>query len=158
MAKTFLEKYGDLPLPVQIGIPVGGYFLVVRPLLDKLGGNKDSGTTTVAEANDAVQDLADQGINLTYGITWYEDRADAMQSAMFDLGTYEDVINSTFENCENLADVMQLIASFGKRPYYYFGIKQGNYTLSQWFSEELDEDDYDDINTILANKGINYYF
>jgi hypothetical protein len=81
-----------------------------------------------------------------------------MQQAMFDLGTDENVIYNVFENCQKLIDVLKIIAVFGNRPYYTFGINYGNLTLSQWFAEELDSSEIENINNILQDNNINYYF
>jgi hypothetical protein len=155
----FIEQYSKLPLVAQIGLPVGAYFLIIKPLL--LGG----GTTppppsnqTPASAANEVTDLQNQGETLTYPVSWYNSKADSMQQAMFDAGTDEDAIYNVFENCPKLIDVLKIIAVFGNRPYYTFGINYGNLTLSQWFAEELDSSEIDNINDILQGNGINYYF
>lgn len=158
MANTLLDEYKKLPLVAKIGIPVAGYFLVIKPLLL---GNKTPpppDNATPAAAASEVTDLQDQGETLTYPISWYNAKADAMQQAMFDAGTDEDTIYNVFQNCPKLIDVLKIIAVFGNRPYYTFGINYGNLTLSQWFAEELDSSEIDNINSILQNNGINYYF
>lgn len=157
MANNFAEKYKQLPILAQIGIPVGAYFLIIKPLL--LGGpTPPPANQTPAAAGNEVEDLQDQGETLTYPVSWYNAKADSMQQAMFDLGTDEEAIYNVFENCPKLIDVLKIIAVFGNRPYYTFGINYGNLTLSQWFAEELDSSEIDTINSILQGNGINYYF
>lgn len=156
MANNYIEKYKRLPIVAQVGIPVGLYFLVLKPLFK--GGTPPPASATPDAANNEVNDMQQNGETLTYPLSWYNAKADAMQQAMFDLGTDENVIYNVFENCEKLIDVLKIIAVFGNRPYYTFGINYGNLTLSQWFAEELDSSEIENINNILQDNNINYYF
>jgi hypothetical protein len=156
MAKSLIEEYKKLPIVAKIGIPVAGYLLILKPLLK--GGTPPPASATPDQANTEVDNLQDQGQVLSYPLSWYNLKADALQQAMFDLGTDEDTIYNVFQNCPKLIDVLKIIAVFGNRPYYTFGINYGNLTLSQWFAEELDSSEIDTINNILQGNNINYYF
>lgn len=158
MAKT-IEQFNKLSLPVKLGIVAGGYFLILKPLLKGITNPAPPpANQTPTSAQNEVDNLINNGQQLSHPLSWYAAKADAMQQAMFDLGTDEAVIYGAFNGCNSIIDVLQLISTFGNRPYYYFGINYGNLTLPQWFSEELDSSEIDQINTILQNKNINYYF
>jgi len=158
MDKKFTQ-FDKISLPVKLGLIVGGYFLVIKPLLNFITKPKPPpGDQTPASAQTEIDNLIDNGVTLAHPLSWYNAKADAMQQAMFDLGTDEAVIYGAFMGCNGLIDVLQLISSFGNRPYYTFGINYGNLTLPQWFSEELDESEIGEINNILQAKNINYYF
>lgn len=98
------------------------------------------------------------GAQPTYSDSVYMAMADALQAAMFDAGTDEGRIYSVFEKTKNKLDVLKLVAAFNIRPYYTFGWKQGDYNLSQWFTEELSTSELATVNTILSKKNISYQF
>lgn len=65
-------------------------------------------------------------------------------------GTDEDDIFAVFNQMRNGADVRRLV-------YLYGTNKDGN-TLSEELHDELSSSDINQVNTILANRGINYTF
>lgn len=65
-------------------------------------------------------------------------------------GTDEDEIFAVFNQMRNGADVRRLV-------YLYGTNKDGN-TLSEELHDELSSSDINQVNTILANRGINYTF
>lgn len=116
---------------------------------------KNPAKDTVRESQREVDKLAGK---LTYSMTWYKQAADTLQSAMFDAGTNEDSIFRIFKQLKNGKDLYQLIAAFGVRPYRTFGVKQGDYNLSQWFNEELSSGETDTLNKILKSNKIAFQF
>lgn len=98
------------------------------------------------------------GVQPTFSDSVYMAMADALQAAMFDAGTDEGRIYSIFEKVKNKLDVLKIISAFSIRPYYTFGWKQGDYNLSQWFTEELSTAEISTLNTIISKKNISYQF
>lgn len=135
------------------------YILGAGLLLYLIFGSKKNSNQDTADQIDTEAEAAEsQGLPLSYPLSNYFLFADTLQSAMFDLGTNESKIYAIFNKLNNARDLLQLIKSFGLRPYYQFGWNQGNYNLGQWFGEELSITEYNKINQILQDKGINYQF
>jgi hypothetical protein len=148
--KNFLSS---LPLEAKI---IGGAAALGLGYwgLKKLFSRNYSKETTRQSQRDADQL---QG-NLTYSLTWYKQAADTLTAAMFDAGTNEESIYRIFSSLKNAKDFYQLVSTFGVRPYYTFGLKQGDYNLGQWFTEELSTSEVQKINNILASKKIDFRF
>lgn len=148
--KSYLAS---LPIEVKliggIGIGIAGYF-VVKNLL-----KRNYSKETVTESQREVER---QKGNLSYTLTWYKNAADTLRAAMFDAGTDEASIYRVFSQLKNNKDLYQLISAFGVRPYYTFGLKQGDYNLGQWFNEELSDSEINKLNTILKSKKIAFEF
>lgn len=94
----------------------------------------------------------------SYTLTSYANLADSLQAAMVDVGTDEARVYSVFKKMKNAKDLLLLIKAFGVRPYYNFGIKQGDYNLAQWLTIELNDDELTEVNTILQKANINFAF
>lgn len=120
-----------------------------------LNNKKNSNIDTSDIINEENENSAFQ---LSYPLSNYNIMADQLQAAMFDIGTNEDIIYIIFKKLKNPKDLLQLIKSFGIRPYYVFGWNQGNYNLGQWLAEELNISEIEKINSILRASNINYSF
>lgn len=87
---------------------------------------------------------------------WYTIKADALELAMFDAGTDEAIIYSTFEDLENNADFEALFNAFGVRIYtgglYPTPWMYGN--LVQWLNYELSASERARVNKIMADNGL----
>jgi hypothetical protein len=87
---------------------------------------------------------------------WYTVKADALELAMFDAGTDEAIIYSTFQDLENNADFDSLFNAFGVRTYTGDWLPtpwmSGN--LVQWLNYELDESERERVNEIMAGNGL----
>jgi len=97
--------------------------------------------------------LYDKGVRASYPISTYIEMANGLESSMFDLGADSDFIYKTFESLKNQIDYNLLVKEFGLRPYFTFGIKQGDWTLTQWLNSEY-QVDTKKIKNILSKKGI----
>lgn len=73
----------------------------------------------------------------------------AFYGGLFGWGTDEDAVYEVFNRINNQADLYKLIAVYGTRE---------NMTLDQAIVSELNNSELKKLNTILANKGINYQF
>jgi len=94
----------------------------------------------------------------SYSIAQYNQFGDLLQSAMEGMGTDENAIYSVLDKMQTKLDVLLLIRAFGIRYYHEFFNVGENYTLDQWFQNELSQSAIDDINDTLEAKGINFYF
>ena len=123
-----------------VGIGVGIYF--IRKQLQKTPHEEEVNTN-----------------KLSYPQSQYNDWADTLDVAMTGVGhTDEEAIYAIFHALINIDDLHALHAAFGTRYYRFFGIPQGNYSLTQWLQSDMNDDEIAIINDILASKGINYSF
>jgi hypothetical protein len=92
----------------------------------------------------------------TYRPQWYIVAADRLEAAMFDLGTDEEAIYGVFDELQNDADFIKLFNAFGMRTY------SGGLTpwlvlnLTEWLTQELNQDEIEVINTTMATKDITF--
>jgi len=93
-------------------------------------------------------------------VTW----ANNLEEAMFDVGTTSSTIYDIFKQLKNDTDYMKLQAAFGLRPYTggifpnissVFGLAQG-IDLNTWIRNEEGQSVIDELNQIMASKGITY--
>lgn len=75
--------------------------------------------------------------------------AQRLYTAMKGMGTDEDAIYSVFLNLKTKGDVLYLIQVFGVKDHE---------TLVQWITSELNSKERAKLNSILANKNIDYTF
>ncbi len=75
--------------------------------------------------------------------------ASKLYMAMKGWGTDEDAIFNVFKALQSRSDVLQLSK--------VFGVRDGK-TLEEYLYFDLDQEDIDKINNILASKAINYTF
>jgi conjugal transfer/entry exclusion protein len=111
-------------------------------------------TDTLNQLDRDIKTLQNQGQKLSYQLSMYKQWADGLESAMKDLGTDTDYIYSVAEKMKNQIDLSQLLKEFGRRPYYFFGLKQGDWSLSQWINNEMSSRERNKVNDILAKNGI----
>jgi hypothetical protein len=116
--------------------------------------DKDTANTLSSD----IKTLQNQGLKLSYQLSIYKQWADGLESAMKDLGTDNDYIYSIFQKMKNPLDLAQLLKEFGRRPYYFFGLKQGDWSLSQWINNEMSQRERNKINTALSENGIQPLF
>lgn len=148
-----LKQIAKLPLPLQIALAGAAGFA-----LYKLFKKPPPETVTQAKVEDEIKKSESDGVVPTYGNSQYNIFADSLAAAMFDVGTNTDTLYTVIGRMKKNIDVLKLIAAFGIRPYYWFGWKQGDYNLSQWFAEELNAGNYERVNAILQANNVQYRF
>lgn len=153
--KNFFQKYGELPIVAQVGIPIGT-ILLIDYLVTKADAKKQAMQYNVLTNQEATT-WQQQGQGLSYPLSNYSTYADEIETAMQYMGTYPDVIYGVMEKMKTNGDVLQLIKSFGSRDIYFFG-GANNFTLPQAISDELSEGWITEINELFASKGIAYRF
>lgn len=130
-----------------------GYKLIT--LFDNPNDKKQQETQQTVDTE--VTTRINKGETPTYSASQFKQFADTLQSAMEGMGTNEEAIYGVIAKMYSDLDVLMLIQSFGIRWYkeLFFG---ENYTLAQWFDNELSTYGIDVVNNILAQRGIKFYF
>lgn len=109
-----------------------------------------NGLTGKVQANvELNQYQAESGESLTLSNADYNRLADKLYKAVKGLGTDETAIYAVFNALTNKADLLKLIAVFGTKD---------DMTLVQWLYDDLNSREIGKVNSILANKGIDYAF
>jgi hypothetical protein len=140
----------------QLALGVGAYFLLKQVTAPKPPPANQTPQTAQSDA-DA---LAQQGVPLSYPLSYYGSAADILESAWgndYD-GTNEAQVYAVFNAANNQRDVLQLIVSFGVRPYCNIIGMCADISLPYWMAEEMTDSEIGQVNSILASKGINYRF
>jgi hypothetical protein len=86
---------------------------------------------------------------------------ETLLAAFFDVGTDSDAVFSVFNQIANGKQFLQLLNSFGKRPYaggYMPSFLYPDMSLVQQIREEMSGYEIDELNQILNSKGINFNF
>lgn len=92
---------------------------------------------------------------LTYSIDNYGTFAERIYKETSSLMTDEAAVYAIFRKMRNMADLLQLIVSFGKRGEWY---NLGKASLSEWLYVGMDNSEIKEINSILATNNIKYEF
>lgn len=104
------------------------------------------------KANERLIDEANQTI-VVEDISITQDQfntfAAKLYKAMKGPGTNEQAIFNVFDEMNSRSDVQQLIKTFGTKD---------GMTLKEWLYDDLNENEIQHINSILASKSINYKF
>lgn len=109
-----------------------------------------NGLTGKVQANvELNQYQAESGESLTLSNADYNRLADKLYKAVKGVGTDETAIYAVFNALTNKADLLKLIAVFGTKD---------DMTLVQWLYDDLNSREIGKVNSILANKGIDYSF
>ena len=109
-----------------------------------------NGLTGKVQANvELNQYQAESGESLTLSNADYNRLADKLYKAVKGVGTDETAIYAVFNALTNKADLLKLIAVFGTKD---------DMTLVQWLYDDLNSREIGKLNSILANKGIDYSF
>ena len=153
------QKDKKILMPVAALAALGFVFFGVKNLF--AGKKKVKDDQTVKSAKQEQTALIQQGQKPTFAPSQYEMFADTLQVAMRDTGTDWPKVSGVLNRLNNDLDFVLLFNAFGVRPYYFFGIKQGDWNLTQWFTEEFESwgpfgDNVKDFNAIMKAKGIKY--
>jgi uncharacterized protein YpmB len=104
--------------------------------------------STFTTAKKELQEDIESGGKLTFSESEYRSMADDLEQAMKGIGTDEDTVYSVFYKVATKADVLKLIVEFG--------VRKGE-DLSQWLRKDLSISEIKKVNSILAQKGIDYH-
>lgn len=109
--------------------------------------------------------LSEHGINPSYVNSQYETWSGELVSAFNGCGTDFNTVLNIFNNIQNEADLTKLISSYGTRKFnkcmswiHFFGDSQWDQNLGAAMANKLSSNELNQINNILASKGIKYRF
>lgn len=144
---------------------IAGYFLVVKPLLQKLGLQK---TKEEKDAEQREREAVTQYVKTT--LKKQNPTKTAGEWALIANTIYEDLRYSAIDDnkddagyqvarVKNDADVAVLIQQFGKRQEYFFGIPTGSpKTLPEFITSNLSQSKINAINDNYSRKNIKFRF
>ena len=115
----------------------------------KIKGLFNSLTGKVQANAELSEHQAQTGEQLTLSSAEYSRLAEKLYKAVKGLGTDENSVYTVFNALGNKADLLKLIAVFGTKD---------DMTLAEWLYDDLNARELAKVNTILANKGIDYTF
>jgi hypothetical protein len=92
----------------------------------------------------------------TYSDAYYLQLADALYEAFNHVGTNNTIVKNTFEKMKKRLDVLKLIAAYGVRQTYVFGLKDG--AASNLIGHLVSEDAVKDANEGLQKYKVYYQF
>jgi hypothetical protein len=82
--------------------------------------------------------------------------ADAIEKAVFDVGTDEDSIFRVFADLNGDGDFVALFNAYGIRRYFSFSTLFVDLNLTQTLQEELTRTEITELNNLLASRNITY--
>lgn len=157
------------------GIAVGGYFLVVKPILESLGILKVTSpqdkSTMDAQKSALDQAIQDAKNNNQPGQRYSNDQYTGWANDIFSLGTSMDTLDSATQqkivndviNVNTMVDLQLLISAFGIRQAggsmcAWFNLYCKSYDLPTFLKTVLDTIHINYINGYLDDQNINYQF
>jgi hypothetical protein len=164
MARKNIGSADTQKLLIYAAVIGGGYFLVLKPLLIKLG---------------IVQDpaLASQAAAQSQNVSDYVSSAVANQTPTKTRGEWQLIADSIYTDLsqilinnrsdavyqlarpQNDADVALLIDTFGQRQQNWFGFSAGStQTLPAFVTQTLTNSDINTVNNNYQRKGIKFQF
>jgi hypothetical protein len=158
------------------GIAVGAYFLVLKPLFQKLGLSQTAQQQQTADAQAAALKAAQQQAQQSGqpAETYAPDQYTAWANDIYYLGTHDnsstvtqsdqDSIVKDVINVNTMVDWQQLITAFGQRSVggsflsfcNLFGLGCDKMDLPTFLKAALDSQHVNTINQYLSAQGINY--
>lgn len=138
---TLSQSIFAKPLTWLVIIGVAAYF--GNKLIKKITAAKP-----IEDVKDDVTQLRKKQVP-SYTDGQYNQYAQVLFSAMDGVGTDEEAIFRVMRYMKKDIDVAKLIVAFGVK---------GDNTLGAWLQDDLSSTDMEQVNKILANKGIKYQF
>ena len=151
---------------IKAGLIFAGYFIIVKPILDKLGITK-SAEDTIKEQNkiqaqkDNFNQLKKSGLKLSKSVNEWNLIADTIYN---DIGKYSGIDDNDADagyqltRVQNDLDIAQLINSFGMRADIVFGISLGKKNLINIVKNNLTTSKIAAIEKNYASKKIKFRF
>lgn len=160
-----MEK-NDQKLLLNIAIITGGYFLIIKPLLEKLGITKSAEELAIeaekkANVKDQITALSKKGLKLTKSKAEWDQIADKIYADLRYSKLDDDKADAGLQvsRVQNDLDMAYLIQSFGKRQEYLFGIPDGQpKDLAKFITDNLSSDQINRINWNYESKKMKYRF
>ncbi len=136
------------------------FFIVVIWVIYKNTKGKGQDTIDVRDVNEDLDAMIKNGVKPSYPDSQYAGWSAKLADAFSGCGTTYGSILSVMMNMKNRVDVLKLISIYGIRKYDACGLGNGDneYSLPRAMESELDTEEMNQVNLILAGKGINYKF
>lgn len=151
-----MDFFKKLPILGQIAVLLIAVFIVYK--LFKKVTTPTPPPPSPQPAGDDLQKLEQSGVKPSYQNSQYSSWAEKLQYALNYLNTDENAVYSVFNSLKNQADLTKLIQIFGTREIETFPFVSQNATLSEAIQSQMDQDEIQKLNGILAKKGINFTF
>jgi len=151
-----MNEFNKLPIAVKIAVLLIAVLLIYR-LIKKLT-TPTPPPPSPAPAGEELNELEKKGIIPSYPNSQYSAWAEKLQYALNYANTDENAVYSVFEKLKNQAHLNKLVSIFGTRPIEYFPFMFQDETLSEAITSQMDSDEVQKVNGILAKKGINFNF
>lgn len=143
-----------------------GYFLIVRPLLEKLGITKSAEEiakeqSEKANVEDQKKQLQKVGLKLTKSKAEWDAIANKIYADLRYSGIDDNKADAGYQvaRVQNDLDMAYLIESFGKRQEYAFGIPYGEkQDLMQFITSNLSDAAINKINANYQSKKMKFRF
>lgn len=145
--ETLIKKYP------QLGAVILG--VIVFVVFYYFGSRNGKAAAAGNDEGAAEQKAAEQANPLTYELSQYTAMADRLESAMFQINTDEPAVYDVFSKLRNKADMLKLNQVFGNRRQLW---TWGGSNLARWISDQLDPDEIEHVNEILARNNIDYQY
>ena len=147
------------------GLAVGGYFLILKPLLEKLGLKKDPEVVATEQKNNGrllnwVTDAV-KAQPVTKSEQEWKIIADQIWEDLHYSSLDDNKEDAVYQVCrvKNDADFAVLFKMFAKRQEYAFGIKVGNLkNLAQFINSNLNSKQIARIHDNYKRRGIKFRF
>lgn len=160
-----MKKSDNTLLIYAIGIGAG-YFLVVKPLLEKLGILKSTEEvlkekTEAANVTDQQRILQKSGLKLTKSKAEWDSIANQIYNDLKYSAIDDNKANAGYQvaRVQNDLDMVYLIQSFGKRQEYYFGLPAGEKkSLASFITSNLSDAAIQKLNANYASKKMKFRF
>lgn len=110
------------------------------------------------ETDQEIKKLVSAGKKPTLPLSEFYQLTNKLLEAMRGAGTDERKIFSVYTALGNNLDFLLLNKSFGIKEYRYGPLMTHPMNLSQWIQTELNSNEINTLNLILAKKGINYRY
>jgi hypothetical protein len=162
---TTFKFYHDLPPWAKGVVIVGGglvLYMVGYSAWNLIGKALAPAPPNLAEAQNAVstvQSLAAQGETPTATSTQFQSWVNALVSIFNGCIHDPQDLEQVYTNLNNDADIYELIATFGTQSITScLGFGGGTFSLSQCMDKIISASEIENVNSILATKGITFRF
>lgn len=149
---------------ITYAIGIGaGYFLIIKPLLVKLGIVQSAAAAAQqSQQNANVQTYIDYNASkLTKPIGEWQLIADSIYNDLKDVAILDNVNDAIYQLCrvQNDEDVKALISTFGLRQVTSFGFSYGaDLRLPDFVKQSLSSSELDTVNGNYSRKNIKFKF
>lgn len=151
---------------ILLGLAALGLFLFIWSEVRK-SQNRKKYNEAVSEAQESINQLAQQGVKPSHGWAQYLGWANAMQQALDGCGGGWSTQEGIWSKMMNKADVYSLISAYGVKTIDKCGLGTGDFegdlnaSLAYKFSGvegDVIQGSIDKINAILKDNGVDYTF